>query len=232
MDYQRIAATSGLISAALLLVFIVTFFAGGAPPALDDPAQKVLNYYQDNRSLSYITAAIGFILLGLIPIFFLGVYALLRDALAPNLQVWPRLSLVALIVTGAFVGVQGSAAFALALGAKDEFGGSPPVAGALFDLYNALAAAIAVVFAVFLLAVGVAQDRAAGYPKWWSQMLYIGAAASLISFLAPFTNSDFLAILGLLPVILFAVWIAVASLAMQRGTRGTAPLSREPLGRN
>jgi hypothetical protein len=232
MDYQRIAASAGLLSAALILVLIVVTFAGGAPPALDDPAQKVLNYYKDNRSLSLFGGAIGFILLGLIPVFFLGVYALLRDALAPNIQVWPRLSLVALIVTGAFVGVQGSAALALALGAKDEFGGAPPVAGALFDLYNALAAAIAVVFALFLFAVGVATDRAAGYPKWWSQMLYIGAAVSLIAFLAPFTNSDFLAILGLLPLIIFAVWIALASLAMQRGTRGTAPLSREPLGRN
>src|SRR5918992_1111520 len=140
MDYQRIAASAGLLSAALILVLIVVTFAGGAPPALDDPAQKVLSYYKDNRSLSLFGGAIGFILLGLIPVFFLGVYALLRDALAPNIQVWPRLSLVALIVTGAFVGVQGSAALALALGAKDEFGGAPPVTGAFDSLFNPLAA--------------------------------------------------------------------------------------------
>jgi hypothetical protein len=230
MEYRRLAAGAGLVSAALLLVLIVTFFAGGAPPALDDPAQKVLNYYKDNRSLSLFSGFIGFILLGTIPIFFLGVYALMRDGLAATLQTWPRLALVALIVTGAFVGVQGSAAFALALGAKDEFGGSPPSAGVLFDLYNALGAAIAITFAVFLFAVGYATARSAGYPKWWSQMLYVGAAASIVSFLAPFFNSDVLAYFGLIPIIAFAVWIAVASLAMQRGVRGTAPLSREPLG--
>jgi hypothetical protein len=230
MDYRRLAAAAGLLSAALLLVLIVTFFAGGAPPALDDPAQKVLTYYKDNRALSLLSGFIGFILLGTIPIFFLGVYALLRDGLAATLHTWPRLALVALIVSGAFIGVQGSAALALALGAKDEFGGSPAAAGVLFDLYNALGAAIAIVFAVFLFAVGYAMSRSPSYPSWWSQMLYVGAAASIVSFLAPFFNSDILAYFGLIPIIVFGVWIAVVSLALQKGVRGTAPLSREPLG--
>ena len=219
-DYARIAAMSGLLSSGLLLLLIIVTFAGGAPPAIDASAQEVVKYYSDNEGLSKLGGIIGFIGLVTIPVFYLGLYAALRDR-GTGGDVWPRLSLVSLIVTGSFVGVQGAAALAIALGVKDDFGGTPAVAGALFDLYNALGAAIAITFALFFAATAVALRRAGGYPAWWSTLLYVGALTSFISFLTPFTEIEALALLGLIPLIVFLVWIALTSMALMRPASNT-----------
>ena len=223
-DYGRLAGTFGILSAVLIAVSIIVSFASGAPPALDDPAQKVLNYYKGNEGIVKLGGFLGFLALGTVPIWFLGVYSALRDRGTAASESWPRLSLVSLIVTGAFVGAQGAVVLALGLGASDEFEGSPGVAGALFDLYNALGAAIAIVFTVFLIATGVALARTGAYPNWWSTLLYVGGVASLISFLAPFTEMDVLAFFGLLAILTLIVFAAVSGLAMQKGT-AAAPRS-------
>lgn len=221
-DYGRIAGMFGIITGVLVVLAIVITFAGGAPPALDDPAQKVINYYQNNEGLAKLGGIIGFLILGTAPIWFLGVYSALRDRGTAASDAWPRLGLTAFIVTGAFAGTQGAVALSIALGAKDEFQGAPPVAGALFDIYNGLGAAIAIAFGLYFLATGVALARAGGYPAWWSQMLYVAAVASFISFLAPFTEIDVLALLGLIPFIIFGIFAAASGMAMQRGY-ATAP---------
>lgn len=221
-DYGRIAGMFGIITAVLVLLLIVITFAGGAPPALDDPAQKVINYYQENEGLAKLGGIIGFLILGTVPVWFLGVYSILRDRATEASASWPRVGLVALIVTGAFAGTQGAVALAIALGAKDEFQGAPPVAGALFDIYNALGAAIAIAFTVFFAATGIALARTGGYPAWWSQMLYLAAIASFVAFFAPFTGTDAIALLGLLAFLIFGVFAGVTGMAMQRGY-STAP---------
>ena len=217
-DYGRLAGMFGVLTAVLILILIIITFAGGAPPALDAPSQEVINYYQENEGLSKLGGILGFIVLATAAIWFLGVYSVLRDRGTAALEAWPRLGLTGFIVTGALVGTQGAVALGIALGAKDEFQGAPPVAGALFDLYNGLGAAIGVVFGLFLLATGISLARAGGYPAWWSQMLYVAAIASFISFLAPFTEQDAFALIGLLPLVLFGVFAAVSGMAMQRGT--------------
>ncbi|MDQ4065720.1 MAG: hypothetical protein M3161_06705, partial [Actinomycetota bacterium] len=220
-DYGRIAGAAGIVSGVLLILLVILTFAGGAPPALDDPAQDVISYYQDNEGLSKLGGILGFIALLTVPVWFIGIYNALRDrgtattggvgtTAAADGVAWPRLGLVALIVTGALVAVQGSAALALGLGATDEFQGAPAVAGALFDLYNALGAAIAITFGLFLLAIGVALQRSGGYPNWWASLLYVGALASFISFFAPFFEADALAYFGLIPILILAVF-ALAS---------------------
>ncbi|MDQ3940243.1 MAG: hypothetical protein M3238_02705, partial [Actinomycetota bacterium] len=169
--------------------------------------------------------------LGTVPIFYLGVYSYLRGGDRSLGDEWPRLSLVALIVTGALVGIQGAATLSISLGVKDEFGGQPAIAGALFDIYNAVGAAIAVSFALFLVATGVAFARTRAVPTWWSQLLYVAGVASLISFLAPFTEIDALAFVGLLAFVLFIVWVAAATMWLMKpvvgaGTSTTAPPPR------
>ena len=221
-DYGRIAGMFGLISAVLFVVLLIITFAGGAPPALDASAQEVVKYYSDNEGLSKLGGILGFIGLLTVPIFYLGVYSTLRDRGAGG-DTWPRLSLVALIVTGAFIGVQGSAALAIALGVKDDFGDTPAVAGALFDLYNALGAAIAIVFGLFFAATGVALKRAGGYPAWWSTLLYVAALFSFVNFFAPFTEIDVLALLGLIPFVIFIIWIAAASMWLMRANQPRVP---------
>jgi hypothetical protein len=226
-DYARIAAAAGLLLGVLVLISIIITFAGGAPPALDASAQKVINYYQDNEGLAKLGAVVGFLILGLAPIFYLGLYGRLRDrgaatgaatASSASDASWPRLGLVAFIAAGAVVAVQGSSALALALGAKDEFQGAPGVAGSLFDLYNALGAALAILFAVFLIATGVSLARSGGFPTWLTPLLYVGGVASLVSFLAPFTEVDAFAFIGIIPYICFGVLGAAGGASLRRGS--------------
>lgn len=215
-DYGRIAAYAGIISAILVGLSIVLTFAQGAPPALDDPADKVLKFYKDNKDMVKFGAILGFLSLVTIPVWYLGLYSALRDRLTAGTEAWPRLGLTAFISTGAVIAVQTGVILALALGAKDEFDKAPAVGGALFDIYNGLSAGIAVLFGLLLIATAVAVDRAGGYPKWWSTILYVAGLASFISFLAPFIDADVLAYVALITVILFIVFMVVTSMAMLR----------------
>ena len=215
-DYGRIAAYAGIISAILVGLSIVLTFVQGAPPALDDPADKVLKFYKENKDMVKFGAILGFLSLVTIPVWYLGLYSALRDRLTTGSDSWPRLGLVALIATGAVIAVQTGVILALGLGAKDEFDRAPAVGGALFDIYNGLAAGIAVLFGLALIATGVAVDRAGGYPKWWSTILYVAGIASFISFLAPFIDADVLAYAALITIILFIVFVVVTSMAMLR----------------
>ena len=221
-DYGRVAGIFGLVTAVLVALSIILTFSSGAPPALDEASGKVLNYFQKNEGIHKLTGIIGSLILLSAPIWFMGLYSVLRDRATAGSDAWPRLSLIAFILSGAMSGVQGAAALALTLGSKDEFQGAPAVGGALFDLYNALSAPLALTIGLFFIALGVAMQQTGGFPKWWSTMLYVAGVASYIAFFAPFTQSDPLAMLGLIPYIVLGVIAAVSGMAMMnRGT--TAP---------
>lgn len=221
-DYGRIAGIFGLVTAVLVALSIILTFSSGAPPALDEASGKVLNYFQQNEGIHKLTGIIGSLILLAAPIWFLGLYSVLRDRATVASDAWPRLGLVAFIMSAAMAGVQGAATLALTLGAKDEFQGAPAVGGALFDMYNALSGPLALTIVLFFVGTGVALQQTGGFPKWWSTMLYVGAVASFISFFAPFTQSDPLAMLGLIPFIILGVFSAVSGMAMMN-TGTTAP---------
>lgn len=230
-EYGKVAAAAGLLTALLVLISIVITFSNGAPPALDDGSQKVIDYYQNNQGRSEIGAIVGFLILGTAAIFFVGLYTSLRDrgnastatdALTDN--AWPRLALTTFIASGAIVAAQGSAALALALGAQDEFDGAPGVAGALFNLYNALGAAFAIPFAVFLAATAYSLDRVDGrrYPGWLKPALLVGAVSSFIAFFAPFAEIDALAYFGLIAYIVFGLLAGVGGKELGDRNKGRA----------
>ncbi|HWC14085.1 MAG TPA: hypothetical protein VG929_05775 [Actinomycetota bacterium] len=223
-DYGRVAGTFGLVTAVLVALSIILTFSSGAPPALDEASPKVMKYFQDNEGLHKITGIVNLLILITAPLWFLGLYSVLRDRATAGAESWPRVALVTFIVTGAVVAVQGGAALALTLGAKDEFQGTPAVGGALFDLYNALAAAVALTFGLYLIATAISLQQTGGFPAWWSTMLFIGGVASYISFLAPFTLVDVFAFIGLIPFIIFGIFAAVSGMAMQQRNTG-APRS-------
>lgn len=215
-DYGRLAAYAGIVSAILVGLGVILTFMQGAPPALDDPADKVLGFYKENKDMVKFGAALGFLSLVTIPVWYLGLYSALRDRLSNAGDSWPRLGLTALIATGATIAVHTGVVLALALGAKDEFDRAPAVGGALFDIYNGISAGIAVLFGLALLATGVAVDRAGGYEKWWSTILYVAGVASFVSFFAPFFKADALAYAALVTVIGFVIFMVVTSMSMLR----------------
>lgn len=79
MNLRRLAGLAGLVSAALFVLTIVLTFVAGAPPALDDPVNKVASYYEDNRGLLQVNGILGFITLFTIPVWFIPLYRWIRD---------------------------------------------------------------------------------------------------------------------------------------------------------
>lgn len=223
-DYGKVAGTFGLVTAVLIALFIILSFAAGVPPTLDANPQKVMDYFQANEGMHKIVGIIGMLILATAPLWFLGLYSVLRDRGTAGGAAWPRVALVTFVVLGAVVAVQGAVTLALTLGAGDEFQGAPAVGGALFDIYNALGAPIAVVFGLFLVATGVSLQLTGGFPKWWTTMLYIGGVVSFITFFAPFTMLDFLTVLALVPFIILGVFAAISGMAMQQSS-AAAPRS-------
>src|SRR4051812_29763871 len=98
--YGRIAAMFGFITVGLFILSIIITFVGGAPPALDASAKEIVKYYSDNEGLAKLGGIVGFLALGTVAVFFLGVYSALRDRATAATSAWPRLSLTAFIVSG------------------------------------------------------------------------------------------------------------------------------------
>ena len=79
MTLRRIAGLAGLVTAVLFALTIILTFAAGAPPALDDPAPKVSQYYEDNRSMLQLSGILGFLSLFTIALWFIPIYRWIRD---------------------------------------------------------------------------------------------------------------------------------------------------------
>ena len=225
-DYRRMAGLAGVVSAILLTLGLILTFAQGAPPALDGSSEDIAQYFADNEGLGRIAGLFSFLPILTVPVFFIGWYLLNRgegtsSAGATATGAWARVALLSLIVLGVLSTIQGSAALAIVMGVKDEFGGQPAIAGALFDLYNAVGAGSALAMALLLWSVAQChRDGRDGSPSWLPMALLVGAVAALLSFLAPFTELDALAFAGLLAFIVFIVWIAVAGLGLLRSAGG------------
>lgn len=211
---------AGAVSVVLLVLGLVLGLSQGAPPALDAGTNEIQSYFSDNETLARASGFFNVIPILTLPIFFAGIYLTYRDRAGAG-SGWIITALVGFVVLGVFSTVQGASAFAIALGVSDEFGGQPAVAGALFDLYNALAPATALSMALLLWSVANCFVRGPQIgPSWLRPTLLVGAAAAALSALAPFLEIDALAFLGLLAFIIFIVWVGVASMDLMRGRTG------------
>ena len=249
MNLRRLAGAAGLLSAALFVLTIILTFVAGAPPALDDPVQDVASYYEDNQGLLQVNGIIGFITLFTIPLWFIPLYRWIRDrawaaggggagasaAATPapagttaaaagggtaddDAGVWATVAFGGFIATGAIAATQTGVATALAQSIED-IRGSDEVVVALFDTYNGLGAAIGPVFALFAVGLAFASRGTGLLPNWTRPVLLVAAVLSLISILAPFTESDAIGLLGLLAFVLFIVALIGSSLSLLSAPR-------------
>lgn len=233
MNLRRVAAVAALVTAALFLLSIILTFAAGTPPALDDSARKVAAYYEDNQGLLQLNAVITYVSIGLIALWFVPIYRWIRDrawvagdagtaarpAAGDESGTWATIALTGFIATGAVAAAQTGVGGALAQSIEDTRG-SDEVVTALFDTFNGLGSAIGPLFALFLAALAMS-SRGSGYlPGWTSPVLLVAAGASLISMLAPITESDAVALVGLFAFLLFIVVLAASGLTLLRSAAG------------
>ncbi len=240
MDLRRTAGLAGIISGILFVISLILTFSAGQPPALDEPASKVTQYYEDNKSMLQLNGIIGFITLFLVPIWFVPIYRWIRDrawarggagtttTTDDDAGAWITLAFGGFIAAGALVGAQTGVATALTMGIEDELGGNDATVTALFDLYNGLGAAFGVVFALYALGLALGARATEYFPSWASPVLLVVTLTSLLSIFGPFTESDFFAILALIAFVLFIVVIIGSSLRLLGGARPSTGTTGTP----
>jgi hypothetical protein len=201
---ERFAPLAGV---AFVVLVIVAVIVGGETPAADDPIEEVVDYWNDNQDQAIVAS----ILAALSTVFFLWFAGVLRAALAAAEAPPARLANTAF--GGAVVGAAGwSMLIGFTFVAADTAGEvEPQVTQTLSALQAQFFFPLAIGFAVFLLANGVAMVRSGMLPSW------PGWAAIVLGIVA-LTPAGFFAIVVML------AWVAAMSVMLfMRGEPPTMP---------
>lgn len=211
----RLAGVLGVVFVASYLV--VFFFLPGVVPELDAPAPVFLAYLTDNRALVLAHIVLGSLVFGvLLPAYAAALY---RATAQQERSVWRLLVLSAavlimtvvvaggglLMLLGAYLapdGLTGESARLLVSGDLLAFAVLVPWGFALFSLASAMA----------LRAAGILNGWMAGAGLAVSALLVIGITWVFGDATGPIAYVSFLSIM------LWAVWVLVASVLMIRAT--------------
>jgi hypothetical protein len=227
--WERWAAATGI---AFVVLALITFFMVPAPPKMDAPIGKIVDYYVKHRTaqaLSFYIGALAFVVLFL---WFLGS---LRSFLVRAEGSTGRLSAVAFGAGVAFVGIVAVAAVAsqtLTLGAAAS--GNEAVVRALYVALNVGFSATSFPVAVLVAATSVVVLRTKALPQWYGQvgaliaLLFLGLAGVVTRSTGAFSPTGAFGLYGFL---LFLAWTLVTSiLLVQRVGKGaaSAPMASAP----
>lgn len=202
MNRNLIAPLTGV---AFIVVAIIAIVLGGEPPSGDEPVQKIVDHYTDNKDEIQISAMVGVVAIVLLMFF----AAHLRQVLT---AADPRSMLPGLVLAGASVMAVGLAidstiSFTLADRVDDV---EPAAVQALQALWDNDFIPILLGITVFLLSAGILIVRTGALPKW------LGWIAILLAIVGP-TPIGFAAFLG------GALWILVVSVLLTMRARAVAP---------
>jgi hypothetical protein len=206
MRSPRLAPLSGALFVILLIIGFIPL--SGDTPDIDDPAQKITDFYADKQGQEI--AAIVVVMLAAL---FLAIFAVsLRDYLRGGEtggDFWPTLALVggAVAVAGLLVAV--GIHFALVDGGDKDI--SPDAMVALNAIDNDDFPAFSLPLGIMLLgAAGATLRDGANLPRWMAWV----ALALLVLYFTP---------IGFAAFGLTGIWIIIASILMfQRSSAATA----------
>jgi hypothetical protein len=207
---ERFAPLTGI---GFVILVVVAVIVGGETPDADDGIVKVVNYWKDNQDQAIASAIIA----GFSAAFLLWFAGVLRAVLA--IAEGPPARLANTAFAGAVVGTVGwllliGFTFVAADTADDV---APQVTQTVSVLQADFFFPLAVGFAVFLLASGLALVRTGVLPSW------LGWTALVLG-LACLTPGGFFAI------VLMLVWIAVVSVMLFTRTPAAPPPATLPTG--
>lgn len=209
MKWERYGALAGIVAVALIVASVVT---AGTPPKSSDSAAKILKYFRDNQSEIKVSAFLG--VLVTLPIFWWAghLWAKLRRAERGR----PRLTVVAVLGLAFAAASQLVAGAITATVALDLKNVPPTEAKFFYTLSLGLGAAGAMGLAVLVLATSVIALRTKVFPAWVGWPGIILFLLLVVSSAAIASTSDALATLGLVSILLWALWVIVVSVLMFR----------------
>lgn len=203
MKKDWLAALTGV---AFLALAIACFAISGEPPDVDEPVQKIVDHYVDDKD----SVMAGAFLAGLaaLALVFFGGYLrkVLRRAEGPD-GMLSALALIGTTVMGVGIAIDATVSLALAETADDI---APAAVQALQAFWDNDFIPIALGTEVLLLSAGLSIVRHGALPKWLGWIAIVLAVAGV-------TPVGFVAFLG------GGIWVAVVSvvLALRERTAST-----------
>ncbi len=214
MKWERYGALAGILAIILIVASVVV---AGSPPKTSDSAEKILKYYRDNEGGLKASAVLGGLVT--IPILWWAatLWATLRraDGGQPGLAV---AAVLGLVLTGTLQAVSGAISATVALELKNV---GPAEAKFFYLLSFGLGAAGAFGVAVLVLATSAVSLRTKVFPGWLGGAGLVLGAALIVSGASIASTSDGLAALGLVSILLWALWVIVLSVLMFRAKEPT-----------
>ena len=217
MSRERLGGISGIIF--IVLVIVSSFIAPG-PPKASDPAEKITAYFTDHRGAILLSGYLGG--LAIIPavVFIAALYTLLREAegLSGGLAL---ASFGSALLTGVF------ATTSSLLGSVLAFTGRDADAATMRGLYNLdqmFGTFIWFPLVAWLLFASLIMLRIAGGYRWVGYLGILEAIVGLVGG-ASLARNGFFALggpMGLIAVLIFAVWVLATSILMLMRARRTA----------
>jgi hypothetical protein len=222
--WDRVAPGFGVVFAVF---FVVGFLLVGDSPTLDDPAQEIVSYFDDERG-KLLTVIVLFGLSIVAFLWFLGsvVHTLRVEARESRLAATALgAGVVTTSVFGGIVLMNAGLAFQIA---ED---GDTGVVAAIYDLAWVASTLISYPVAALVWAIGIGVWRSRLLPAWFGWVSAVGALAILASG-TTFATDGFWAPDGVynayITPILFVAWIVALSVLLLR--RPVVAMEPEPLG--
>jgi hypothetical protein len=215
--WERYAALAGVL---FVVAAVVGAFVAGEPPAADDSARKVVDYFHDHdtaiRAAQYVNAA-AFVPL----LFWLGsLWARMRRSeggqarLAVTAGFGAALGLISAGVSFALIS-------AISLSVPEKTLG-PAVARTLYLFSLTLLGAAAFGLLTLVLAVSILSLRTRMFPAWVAVLGFVDTVLWIVGALALVSTRGALGFLGLLAFLVWLVWILATSVLMYRGSEPAA----------
>ena len=210
MTFRRLAAVSGLVAVALILVQGALM---GQLPAPDDPVEDFVNYVSEDNAAHQTGLVLGFLIGIPLVVFVVGVFRDLQPIDRVHDSGWATLFLVSAVLFGATVGV--GEGFLAVLVYRQGEGLDPELVRALFDASQLSASAAAVWLALMFFSVAVAVFGFGFRQHWYGWMtavLGVAILTALIDTVSTSTN----AIFSLIAFASFLVWTVTTCVLMYR----------------
>jgi hypothetical protein len=210
---DRAVRWGGVAAIVFVVLILITVFAGGQPPAVDDPADKIRTYLVDHRTGLLVSNFLGLLAIPFVIWFGVVLRELVRGDRAANALGTASLSGLLVTAPMAMAGGALSVAPIYVDGVADKLGDD--ALRIVFESQMLLFAATSSGIVLFSLLAGLAIRRTIALPAyamWLAFLATVGNVVAMISVLGSGVSA-----LGLLGLLTFALFLLVTGITMAAG---------------
>lgn len=204
------------ISGLAGLTFVVVFGAiqvTSGEPSRSASQQEITTYLAGHQTSNEIFGVLALLLSGLVALFAVGVWSLLRSSGTDLNPGWPMTGLLGGIAMSVNLALLG-ATFAAEGSLGDKLASQPVLAQTVFTSEQTLGTAIFPFIALLLLGMGMASLESKGLPVWSAWLAFAGAVLSVVMTLQLVFPGSVLNVVGAAHALVVLAWIAIVGVYM------------------